>query len=58
MAAVLPLWTEEHLRWLEARFPDRCPDPGTDPRVMDRLTGNVEVVRLVEAEIKLNKGVV
>jgi len=24
---------------------------------MDRITGNVEVVRLVEAEIKLNKGV-
>lgn len=57
MAAVLPLWTDDHLRWLEARFPDRCPDPGTDHRVMDRLTGNVEVVRLVRAEILLNKGV-
>ena len=54
---MFPIWTEEHLRWLQARFPDRCPDPGTDPRVMDRITGNVEVVRLVEAEIKLNKGV-
>jgi hypothetical protein len=53
---VLPLWTEEHLQWLEARFPDRCPDVGTVHRVMDRLTGNVEVVRLVRAEILLNKG--
>jgi hypothetical protein len=53
---VLPIWTEEHLAWLRARFPDRCPDPGTDHRTMDRITGNVEVVRLVEAEILRNKG--
>lgn len=52
-AAVFPIWTPEHVAWLEARFPDRCPDPGTDPRVMDRLTGNVEVVRCVRAEVEI-----
>lgn len=52
MVAVLPIWTPEHVAWLEERFPDRCPDPGIDHRMQDRLAGNVEVVRLVRAEVE------
>lgn len=49
---MIALWTQEHLDRLREVFPDRCPDPGTDHRVMDRLTGNIEVVRFVQRELE------
>jgi len=49
---VIALWTQEHLDRLREVFPDRCPDPGTDLRVMDRLTGNIEVIRFVQRELE------
>lgn len=49
---MIALWTPEHLARLQEVFPDRCPDPGTDHRVMDRLTGNAEVVRFVQRELE------
>jgi hypothetical protein len=49
---VIALWTQAHIDRLRSVFPDRCPDPGTDHRVVDRLTGNIEVVRWIESEFR------
>ena len=49
---MIALWTQAHIDRLRSVFPDRCPDPGTYHRVVDRLTGNIEVVRWIESEFR------